>query len=191
MNSAEVEHRIGRWANAKLLPPAVAERLLALDEPGRTQLLEIAERLRMRTGQFISAFALLEEIAVRECQSLGEILAHPSVRRVVNSVGSGPGRARALLDELRSLRYPRLKRASESFAEEVAAIKLPPGIKIVLPRDLASDEVRVEIVAHGSAKMAELLRWLSAKSGELVRLAAMLGGADNATKVEMMYKDEV
>jgi hypothetical protein len=160
------------------------QKWLALDEQGRTRLLEIAESLKMHTGQFISALALLEEIAIREGQKVDEILAYPSLHCVLNSTGSGPGRARILLDELRSLRYPRLKRAYERLAEEVAAIKLPPGIKIVLPRDLASDEVRVEIVAHGSAEMEQLLTCLTAKSSALIGLAAMLGGADDGSEIE-------
>jgi hypothetical protein len=184
MNSAGVDHRLRRWADAKALPPAYMEKWLALDGASRTRLLEIAESLKMRTGQFITTFALLEEVAVRESQSVGEILACPSLRRVLDSAGSGPGRARALLDELRTLRYPRLKRASQRLAEEVAAIKPPPGVKIVLPRDLASDEVRVEIVAHGRAEMEELLAWLKTKSGKVVRLAAMLGGEDGGLEFE-------
>ena len=184
MNSAEVDRRIRRWANAKALPPADVRKWLSLDEGGQTQLLEIAENLKMHTGQFIAALALLEEIALREGQDVGEILACPSLRRVLDSAGSGPGRARALLNELRALRYPQLKHASERLAEGVAAIKLPPGIRIILPRDLASDEVRVEIVAHGSAEMEQLLSCLKAKSSEIVGLAAMLGGADAGLEVE-------
>jgi hypothetical protein len=178
MDSAEVDRRLLRWANTKALPPAYVQKWLALDERGRARLLEIAENLKMHTGQVVAAITLLEEIAIREGRDAGEILASPSLRRVLNSAGSGPGRARTLLDELRRLRYPRLRRAVERLAKEVAALKLPPGIKIVLPHDLASDEVRVEIVAHGSAEMEQLLVCLTAKSSELVALAAMLAGAD-------------
>ncbi|MBV8053760.1 MAG: hypothetical protein JO071_00800 [Deltaproteobacteria bacterium] len=184
MNSAEVDRRLRRWANAKALPAAYEQKWLTLGERSRTRLLEIAENLKMHTGQFIAALALLEEIALRDGQDVYEILACPSLHRVLNSAGSGPGRARLLLGELRALRYPRLKQASDRLAEGVAAIKLPPGIKIVLPRDLASDEVRVEIVAHGSAEMEQLLACLTAKSNEIIGLAAMLGGADGGLEVE-------
>ena len=184
MNSAEVERRLRLWADAKALPPVHVQRWLALDEPGRTRLLEIAEGLRMRAGQFVAALSLLEEIAIREGQTVGKILGGPSLRRILNSSGSGPGRARAMLVELRTLRYPRLKHAVQRLAEEVAAIKLPPAIKVILPGNLASDEVRVEIVARGSAEMAEVLACLTTKAGELVRLAAMLSGADGGLEVE-------
>ena len=54
-------------------------------------------------------------------------------------------------------------------------MKLPPGIKVLLPRELASDEIRVQIVAHGRAEMKDLLACLAAKSDALVRLAQIRG----------------
>jgi hypothetical protein len=177
--TTEVERRLRRWAEAKALPTPHVRKWLALDEAGRARLLDFAESLKMHTGQFITALTLLEEIAVREGQSVGEILDRLPLRRVLDSAGSGPGRARLLLEELRAARYPQIKRASDYLAGQLSAIKLPPCIKVVLPRDLASDEVRVEIVAHGSAEMEQVLASLTAKSPELVRLAAMLAGEDD------------
>jgi hypothetical protein len=176
MNSAEADARLQRWADAKALPPVYAQKWRALDEASRTRLLEIAEKLKMHTGQFIVSLVLLEEIAVREGQLVCEILNKASLVRVLNSGGSGPGRARALLDQLRLLRYPRLERTTKRLLEAVSTIGFPPGIKIILPRDLASAELRVEIVAHGRAEMEELLSYVEAKSDELARLAGMLSG---------------
>ena len=65
------------------------------------------------------------------------------------------------------------------LAEEITAMQLPPGIKVQLPRDLASDEVRVQVIAHGSGEMQELLACLAAKSNALVRVAAMLAGSED------------
>jgi hypothetical protein len=177
MNPAEVDRQLRRWAKAKTLPPAYVEKWLAFGECGRARLLEIAETLKMHTGQLVSALTLLEEISLREGQDVSEILARPTLRRLLDSPGSGPGRARELLSELRTLRYPGLERASQRLRAELAAIKLPRGINVVLPRDLASDEIRIEIVANGSAKLEQLLACLAAKSRELVGLAAMLAGA--------------
>ena len=184
MSSATIEERLRGWAAAKGLPEVHVRRWLAIDDSGRRRLLEIAESLKMRTGQCIAALSLLEEIAVREGESVGEILSRPSMRRILNSTGSGPGRARALLDELRSLRYPRLKRISAQLADDLAAIRLPPAIKVVLPRELASDELRIDIVARGSAEMAQALACLTAKANELVRLAANLGGGGISSEFE-------
>jgi hypothetical protein len=178
MTRADVEHRIRRWASVKGLPQPYLQKWLALDETAQKRLLELAEHLRMHTGQFITSLSLLGEIAIREAQPVSEVLDRPSLRRVIDSTGSGPGRARAMIDQLRTLRYPRLKRASERLAIEVTALKLPSGIKVILAEHLASDEVRIEVVAHGSAELQQLLALLAAKSSALVRVADILTGAN-------------
>ena len=177
MNATEVDARLRRWADAKAIPAAYVTKWLAFGERGRARLLEIVEALSMRTGQCITAVTLLEEISLREGQCVDEILNQSALRRVLTSTASGPGRARELLNKLRALRYPELSRTSQRLYAELAALKLPAGLRIVLPRELASDELRVELVAHGSSELAHLLAWLTAKSGELVQLAAMLAGA--------------
>lgn len=173
-----IESRLREFAEEKSLPLAHVQKWLALDEPGRTRLLEMAETLKMRTGQCVAALALLEELSIREGQTIAEILDRPTLRRILNSRGSGPGRARLVLDELRALRYPQLNRATQRLAEQVAALNLPATIKIVLPRELASDEVRVEIAVHGKAEMEQALGSVIAKSRDLVRLAELLAGLD-------------
>jgi hypothetical protein len=175
---SESETRIRAWADTKGLPPAYVEKWLALDAPARSRLIEAAEQLKFRTGQFITFFALLEEIAVRERRSIAEILALPSLRRLLNSGGSGPGRARALIEEIRVLRYPVLTQTREKLVTAITALQLPPGIKVTLPRDLASDEVRIEIVVRGGRETKKLLAALTARTEGLARLAAMLVGAD-------------
>jgi len=150
-NRAQIETRILVWAGARAVPPTIVERWLVLDNSSRSELLELAEEVKFRTGQFLTAFELLEEIALREDQSISEILKRGPIRSIVQAGGSGPGRARALIDQLRVLRFPRLKQASERLNTELASLALPRGIKVVLPRDLASDEARIEIVASGSA----------------------------------------
>jgi hypothetical protein len=178
-NMEALELRLRRWAEERSLPAAYVQKWLSLDEPGRIGLLKLAESLKMRAGQCVAALALLEEIATRESQTIAEILDRATLRRIVNSPGSGPGRARLMLDELRAMRYPQLNRAARRLSERVAALKLPPAIKIVLPRDLASDEVRVQIVAHGQIEMEEALGCLRAKTRDLIQLAGMLAGAES------------
>jgi len=177
MNSAELDRRVRCWTSAKRLPPSYVEKWLAFSERARARLLEIAEMLKMHSGQCITTITLLEEISLREGLGVDEILAATPLRRVLSSPGSGPGRSHDLLKELRALRYPELKRARQRLEAELAAIKLPRGIRVIMPPELASDEVRVEVVAHGSAELERLLACLTAKASDLVGLAAMLAGA--------------
>jgi GT2 family glycosyltransferase len=171
-------NRLRRWAESKHLSELHLQKWLNIDEPGRTRLLEIAETLKMRGGQCIAALELLEEISVRESRSIAEILELPLLRKILSAKDSGPGRARAFLDQLRALRYPRLKRANELIANELRGMKLPPCIKVTLPRDLASDELRIEIIVRGRAEMEQALRSVSAKAADLMRLAAIIDGSE-------------
>lgn len=173
---AAIDHAIRRWAAERRLPRAHLERWLGLGEGDRAALLETAERLRLRTGQFVSAFEMLEEIAVRERSSIAAELARGEIRRTLAAAGSAPGRARQLLEALRARRFPRLKRATERLAAAVARLGLPPGIRVVLPRELSSDEVRVEISAHGAEEMARLIDALAHSRDGLERLADLAGG---------------
>jgi hypothetical protein len=178
MNGVQIESRIREWADARAVPSATVEKWLVLDSSSRSDLLGLAEEVKFRTGQFLNVFELLQEIALRDGQTISEILKRSPVQKILDGGGSGPGRARALIDHLRVLRFPLLMRATERLGAEVASLALPRGIKVVLPRELASDEVRIEIVAHGGAELAELLEALKARTSGLVGIAAMLAGAE-------------
>jgi hypothetical protein len=77
MSAAEIEvnetdDAIRRWAAERHLPDAHLRRWLALTDADRGALLELARKLRLRTGQFVTAFEMLEEIAVRERATIAD-----------------------------------------------------------------------------------------------------------------------
>lgn len=167
---------IRRWATARHLPDAHLVRWLALAQADRAAIVGMAESLRLRTGQLVTAFELLEEIALRERLSIEAILARAEVRRVLEGAGSAPGRARELIDMLRAMRFPRLRRMADRLAAEVAALRLPGGITVALPKDLSSDEVKIEISARGGADLQSLLDALTQARAGLGRIADLAGG---------------
>src|SRR6266849_1634133 len=95
------EAEIRAWAALRRLPDAHLERWLALEEPDRAALLEAARRLRLRTGQFVTALELLEEIAVRDPKqgNVAIVIAQDSIRQIFDGAGSVPERAHAFLEE--------------------------------------------------------------------------------------------
>src|ERR1700688_2931341 len=105
------------------LPESHTEKWLAMDTPSRMGLLDIAERLKLRTGQIIAAIDLLDEIEIREGVSPAKILLRDEIHRACTLLGSGPWRAAAFLDALRAIRFPRLKLAVERLSSEIAALK--------------------------------------------------------------------
>src|SRR5579885_3661925 len=54
------------WAVQHHLPPAAVERWLQMGESDALAMLAVAQELRLRTGQLLTALDLLEEIGVRE-----------------------------------------------------------------------------------------------------------------------------
>lgn len=178
MNAGETQASIRRWAEQRRLPQAHLDRWLALDDLSAAALLEVAERVHLRTGQMVAAIDLLDEIAVRERTNIVSILARRELRRILDGAGSAPGKARALLEELRALRFPRLKQMTERLANEIGALKLPAGINVVLPHEFGSDELRIEITAHGGDELESLIEAVAKGGKELGRIARMLGGAD-------------
>src|ERR1700724_3840619 len=138
MSAADIGIRIRAWAETRRLPHTHLARWLALDQQDSAAVLALADHLRLRTGQFISALEMIEEIAVRDRATVAAVLARSEIRRILDRTGSapgrGPGRSRALLDQLRAIRFPRLKRTADRLAAEIAALGLPRGIAVVLPR---------------------------------------------------------
>jgi len=176
MDADEVDAQIRELAAERRLPASHLARWLAMDQPSRAAMLEIAQTLRLRTGQLVTALDTLEEIAVREHQTVAAILDHPEIRRIVRSAGSTPSRASALLEQLRALRYPLLKKTQDELRAEVSALKLPRGISLDLPKDLGSDEVTVSLRVRSGAELARALEALDQKRAGLTRIIEMLGG---------------
>ncbi len=174
----DLEAKIRELAERRHLPEAHLHRWLILDEPSRVAILEAAHALKLRTGQLVAVLDLLDEIAVREKTGIAEILSRPALRRIVDGTGSAPERARASLDELRAIRFPRLREATTRLESAIAAMRLPRGITVLLPRDLASDELTIQLSVSDAHELDRLLDLLTEKRAELGRILAMIGGGD-------------
>jgi hypothetical protein len=174
----DLDAEIRDLATRRRLPGAYLARWLNLDQSSRSALLEFARALKLRTGQLVAALDLLDEISVREQTSAAEILARPPLRSLVTGGGSAPERAHAVLDELRAIRFPRLRETTERLEAAVAALRLPRGIRVLLPRELASAELTVQLAASAPGELDHLLDALLEKRDDLARILAMIGGDD-------------
>jgi hypothetical protein len=176
MNADEIDEQIRAVAAERRLPSSHLAKWLAMDQLSRDAMLEVARTLRLRTGQLLTALDTLDEIAVREHLTAAAILDHPEIRRIVRRSGPAPSRASALLEALRTLRYPLLKRMQDDLHAEVSALKLPRGISLDLPKDLGSDELTVSLRVRSGAELALLLEALVHRRAGLTRIIEMLGG---------------
>ena len=183
IETTKLDDAILRWAAERHLPDAHLRRWLALAPEDRGALLELANILRLRTGQFVAAFELIEELTLRERATdaatettIAAVLARRDIRRILDGTGSVPGRARELIDALRALRFPRLQRMIDRLASEIAALGLPRGVKVVLPKELSSHAVRIEISAQGGPEMVQLIDAVERARAGLGRIADLVGG---------------
>ena len=175
----DVETEIRDLSTRRRLPQAYLERWLHLDQSGRSALLELARALKFRTGQLVTALDLLDEISVREQTSAAKILARPPLRRLLTASGSAPERAHAVLEELRAIRFPRLRETTERLKAAIAELRLPRGIKVLLPRELTSDELTIQLATSAPGELDHLLDALLEKRADLARILAMIGGDDD------------
>jgi hypothetical protein len=158
------------------LSEAQTEKWLAMPTPSRMGLLDVAERLNLRTGQLVAAIDLLTEIEIREGVSPAEILLRDDVQRACKLAGSGPWRAAAFIETLRKIRFPRLKEAVDHLSAEIAALKLPSGVRVELPKDLGSDELVVRIGARTASEMEKLIDAIAQRKAGLLRIANLMSG---------------
>src|SRR5690348_16702205 len=178
MSSEAPEQSIRALAEKRRLPAAPLAKWLAMDPASRGAVLEAAQALKLRTGQMVAALDLLDEIAVRERCTPASVLAREEIRRARATRGSTPARAAAFLAALRAIRFPRLQRASARIAAAIAALRLPVGISVVLPKDLHSDELMIRLSARSGNEVRRLVQALAHKHTELARIADMLGEED-------------
>ncbi len=169
-------NKFATLAAERRLPASHLARWLAMDPPSRTAMLDLARALRLRTGQLVTALDTLDEIAVRDRITIASVLDRPEIRRIANGSGSSPSRASALLEALRTVRYPLLKKMQEQLRSEVSALKLPRGISIDLPHELGSDELTVSLRVRTGAELAHKLEALDQRRAGLTRIIEMLGG---------------
>jgi hypothetical protein len=176
MDADGIDVQIRELAAERRLPASHLARWLAMDPPSRAAVLEIAQTLRLRTGQLVTTLDTLEEIAVREHLDVAAVLDNPDIRRIVHGAGSTPSRASALLERLRALRYPELKKMQEQLRTEVSALKLPRAISLDLPKEFGSDELTVSLRVRSAAELSHLLEVLNQRRAGLTRIIEMLGG---------------
>jgi len=176
MSDDDIGKAVRAWAEPHHLDRVHLERWLALDAYSAAAVLDAAGRLRLRVGQLQGALEMLAEIALVDKTQVSAVLARAPLKRILEGAGPAPARARAFVDELRAMRFPRLGRALEQLKAEVAGLKLPRAITVTLPKDLGSDELRIEIRTRSGAEFKETLRALAEKTGGVERILDLLGG---------------
>jgi hypothetical protein len=176
MSDDDIGKAVRAWAEPHHLDRVHREGWLALAAYSAAALLDAAGRLRLRVGQLQGALEMLEEIALIDGMQVSAVLARAPLKRILEGVGPAPARARAFVDELRAIRFPRLGHALAQMRAEVAALKLPRSVSVTLPKDLGSDELRIEIRVRSAAEFRESVRALEERADSVERILDLFGG---------------
>jgi len=178
MSHDDIGNAVRAWAEQRHLDRVHLDRWLALDAYSAAALLDAACRLRLRVGQLQGAIEMLEEIALVDGARVSAVLARAPLKRILEGVGPAPARAREFVEELRAMRFPRLGRALDEMRAEISALKLPRMVAVTLPRDLGSDELRIELRVRSAAEFEDSLRALADRADGVERILDLLGGGN-------------
>jgi hypothetical protein len=178
MSNDDIGNAVRAWAEQRHLDRVHLDRWQVLDASSAAALLDAACRLRLRVGQLQGALDMLEEIALVEDAQVSAVLARAPLKRILEGVGPAPARARAFVEELRAMRFPRLGRALDEMKAEISALKLPRMVAVTLPRDLGSDELRIELRVRSAAEFKDSLRALADRADGVERILDLLGGGN-------------
>lgn len=157
------ETEIHQYAKGKGFHLQTLQRWLGWDQPARDALLRLAVGLKVGENHLRDLMDWLEEIALRDQLTIGEILA----RRSITDIESDPRLGRAdklkrVKEELRRLRFPRLAQTEDSIRLRIQELKLYPQIRLTVPPGLEGGKLLVEL----RASSAEELKRLAVKLAE-------------------------
>jgi hypothetical protein len=108
--------------------------LLDLNPDSAQVALRYIASLALNFNQQIQFLELMNDISEIETRGFSQILDDARIRAIVQSSNlNKPQKARTLLEELRSRRYPRLKHTEKRFREKVERLSLPEGTRIEHP----------------------------------------------------------
>ncbi len=176
MGMQSVPVRVADYGRQRHLSQATLTRWQAWTETDQGALLDVAAALRLGENQLRDLIDWLEEIAVRDGQTMHDILERPPVVQSLGSPGSRNDKLKALKAALRRLRYPRLSLLEENLRGAVRALDLGQRVRVAFPPAMEGDEVTIEIVARNTGELRDSLERLQVRlaGGDWQRVFALL-----------------
>jgi hypothetical protein len=189
-----LEMEIRQYAKDRGFHPQTLERWLCWDQLARDTLFRLAVGLKLGENHLRDLMDWLEEIALRDQSTIGEILAS----KPITDIESAPRLGRAdklkqVKEELRRLRFPRLVQIEDSIRARIQELKLHPKIRLTVPPGLEGGRLRIEL----SASTPEELKRLTGKLAEAAdtitirEIFALLAGeaTESRTKADHFFRD--
>ena len=159
------EEALKAYLAAHEVPMTVIELLSALAAEDRNAVFTLLATLKLGINKLKDFLGLLEEIALRDQQTIAAILAEPGIQAILrHDKYSGPQKADLLRQALRRRRYPRLTTLEVQYQEQLTGLRLPKTVQLTTDRFFEDDA----LTASFRFQTPEQLR---AAAEELVRLS--------------------
>lgn len=116
------------------------ELLSALSADDRNAVFGLISTLKLGINKLKDFHTLLEEIALRDQQTISDILADPEIQAILeHDKYSGPQKTDLIRQQLRRRRYPQLTALEAEYHKQLTGLHLPKAIQLTTDRFFEDD----------------------------------------------------
>ena len=152
-------------AKGALSVPAIRA-LLEVEPCLRAELLEKVLNLKLTFNQQLKFIEMTVDICARDRIGISELFSKASFAGIQeNEKLNLPQKAKALLELLRSIRFPLLTRSEKSFRKTISALGLPQGTRISHPSFFEEADYLLEVPFKNGKQLKERIRALENLDG--------------------------
>ena len=173
------ERQIRDYSTAKGFRPQTLERWLSWQADDAGALARLAFALEISENHLRDLMDWLEEIALRDRQSIHAILTSKSIDDSATDPRLGRAdRLKRIKEQIRRLRFPRLAETEDAIRAKIHDLKLHPEIRLTVPPGLEGGQIRVEFSAANHEELRQLAARLkaAAESKRTAEIFALLSG---------------
>jgi hypothetical protein len=140
--------------------------VLQMDDEAKHAVFKLTTELKFNMNQQKQLIDYINDIKhIKNCP-VSEILNIKSIRQIRDHTRlNNPQKVNAMLRELRSMIYPKLMDAEQSFKRMVSALDLPEGVKISAPPFFEAPHYRMEILFESGEELKEKIQQLKRQGG--------------------------
>jgi hypothetical protein len=174
---------IQEYARSKGFHPQTFERWISWGPDDGAALLEVAVSLKAGENHLRDLMDWLEEIALRDGITIGEVLQSKTISSIRTDLRLGRAdRLKRIKDQIRRIRFPRLSQIEDSIQSKIRQLKLPSAVRILVPAGLEGGDLQIEFTASSPAEFKSILAKLgaAAESESLAEIYVLLNSAANA-----------
>ena len=151
------EQEIRDYSTAKGFHPQTLERWLNWQPDDADALARLACTLKVSENHLRDLMDWLEEISLRDGQSIHAILTSKAIDDSATDPRLGRAdRLKRIKEQIRRLRFPRLAETEDSIRAKIQELKLHPEIRMTVPPGLEGGQLRVEFSAANHAELKQL-----------------------------------